>query len=863
MLLACGFGSNKAIAATKTAGAGNWTVVHSPNRTNQAIKDVTCVSPADCWGVGWYTAQTDDEVGQTLIEHWNGSEWSIVPSPNATAAAGNYLVHIACLSASNCWAVGYVYSPDYSALIEHWDGTTWSLVSSPHVDLHYYFVKSIACNSASDCWLVGESEDPDTYAIEPLFEHWNGTAWSIINSAPSGFYEDIACNGASDCWAVGDSFAHWNGNAWTVVTAGAGTHLSALTCLATDQCWAVGWRSPDFGPDENLFEKWDGTSWSAAPSPIGSLEDITCISANGCWGVGYSYDDDGITSPQLEYWNGTDWSNVGPPPLENASGLLAVACTSSSNCWATGFERASHTLVEHWDGNAWSRTSSGDAIGGGLNTNLNDIACGSLNDCWAVGNVFVHWDGTSWSLFGETKESLYAVNCTSAIDCWAVGEHRVESGVSHTFIQHWNGSSWSVVPSPNADDTHRNYLGDVVCTSTSDCWAVGTVSDEDGVVPPRPLVEHWNGAAWSIVPTPPPPQAYRYHLLDGVTCVSSSDCWMVGYYRPANSSQSQTLTEHWDGSSWTIVSSPNQDPDYNYLTSVTCASGSDCWAVGTHFQHWDGLAWSIISHPGGFIDISCRSSSDCRALADNTIEHWDGSAWTPEELEYSFYPQSFDYHDLHALACPSETHCWAVGNAEIKNAYNGYDSRTLIYKFTPKPSLTSAVSRQQHGAQAFDVNLALTGKPTVECRSGGPGGNYQLVMTFANSLTSVDAVGASAYTTDPHWPEFLVANAAIGADPHQIIVNLDGVPNGNYVQLYLRHVQDSAGNVGNFLQPIDVLLGDTTGDGVVNSADIAQTKSQSGQSITNSNFREDLTADGNINSADIGFVKSKSGTALP
>jgi hypothetical protein len=58
-------------------------------------------------------------------------------------------------------------------------------------------------------------------------------------------------------------------------------------------------------------------------------------------------------------------------------------------------------------------------------------------------------------------------------------------------------------------------------------------------------------------------------------------------------------------------------------------------------------------------------------------------------------------------------------------------------------------------------------------------------------------------------------------------------------------------------------LGDTTGDGVVNSADIAQTKSQSGQSITNSNFREDLTADGNINSADIGFVKSKSGTALP
>ena len=60
-----------------------------------------------------------------------------------------------------------------------------------------------------------------------------------------------------------------------------------------------------------------------------------------------------------------------------------------------------------------------------------------------------------------------------------------------------------------------------------------------------------------------------------------------------------------------------------------------------------------------------------------------------------------------------------------------------------------------------------------------------------------------------------------------------------------------------------VLVGDTTGDRSVNSADISQTKSQSGQAVTTSNFREDVTADGSINSADISLVKSKSGTALP
>jgi hypothetical protein len=60
-----------------------------------------------------------------------------------------------------------------------------------------------------------------------------------------------------------------------------------------------------------------------------------------------------------------------------------------------------------------------------------------------------------------------------------------------------------------------------------------------------------------------------------------------------------------------------------------------------------------------------------------------------------------------------------------------------------------------------------------------------------------------------------------------------------------------------------VLVGDTTADGSVNSADISQTKSQSGHTVGSSNFPEDVTADGSVNSADISVVKSKSGTALP
>jgi hypothetical protein len=92
---------------------------------------------------------------------------------------------------------------------------------------------------------------------------------------------------------------------------------------------------------------------------------------------------------------------------------------------------------------------------------------------------------------------------------------------------------------------------------------------------------------------------------------------------------------------------------------------------------------------------------------------------------------------------------------------------------------------------------------------------------------------------------------------------LTGVPNAQFTTVQLTGVIDSNGSTGNVSGSMGVLVGDTTADGSVNSTDIAQTKSQSGTLVTNSNFREDVTTDGNLNSTDIGLVKSKSGTALP
>jgi len=133
-----------------------------------------------------------------------------------------------------------------------------------------------------------------------------------------------------------------------------------------------------------------------------------------------------------------------------------------------------------------------------------------------------------------------------------------------------------------------------------------------------------------------------------------------------------------------------------------------------------------------------------------------------------------------------------------------------------------------------------------------------MVFGFKNSLTSVG--GASVTSGNGS-----VSNAQIDPnDGRNYIVDLTGVTNAQLITVSLTDVTDSAGNFSSSVPAtMGVLIGDTTGNGAVNSSDIAQTQSQSGQQVSASNFRTDVTANGAINSSDIGLVQSKSGTGIP
>ena len=165
--------------------------------------------------------------------------------------------------------------------------------------------------------------------------------------------------------------------------------------------------------------------------------------------------------------------------------------------------------------------------------------------------------------------------------------------------------------------------------------------------------------------------------------------------------------------------------------------------------------------------------------------------------------------------------------------------------------LVSAASRKVHGTVPFDIPLPQTSPRGVECRTGGAAGEYTIVFRFANPISSCGSVSGANGT------------ASVGSDTSECLVQLSGVPNAQYTTVTLNNVVDQQSNTGSVSATVGVLVGDTTGNGAVNSSDISQTKSQSGQTVTSGNFRTDVTVNGSINSSDISLVKSKSGTALP
>lgn len=355
-------------APAKAASCGSWTIVASPspNTNLNILYGVSAVSANDVWAVGY----SDNSSGNisTLIEHWDGSQWSVVSSPNLGPKT-NELYSVAAISTNDVWAVGF-YAPNRSTLglIEHWDGTQWSVVSAQKPTKQGFILNAITTVSATNLWAVGRSFG--STGNQTIIEHWSGTAWRIVASPNPNSQDDIlegvTAVSASNVWAVGEQnfssatlIEHWDGSAWSVVPSPSPNsvinELVAITTVYANDVWAVG----NDGGEHLLIEQWNGSQWNVKQSAkglTGFLNGTVAVSGHNVWAVGIGSNGTGAGQAISEQWNGAKWSFVTTPNPGTHSVLRGVTVIpGTSSLWSVGdYETdgssSSNTLTEFYQG---------------------------------------------------------------------------------------------------------------------------------------------------------------------------------------------------------------------------------------------------------------------------------------------------------------------------------------------------------------------------------------------------------------------------------------------------------------------------------------------------------------------------------
>jgi hypothetical protein len=350
-------------------------VVSTPNENfNSELLAASASSPNDIWAVG-----------QSTI-HFDGTTWTAFPAPMIKGDNNSFLQGVVAISPTLAWAAGNVTDGARPGqVIEQWNGIKWSLFPGPKFGKKDQAdVFAMTASSANDVWAIGSLMNLGTGLVSPLFEHWNGTAWTATTEESNHqFLFGASADAPNDAWAVGfdgsdnieTSAMHWDGANWKSVATpnvGEGTNkLNAVLALAPNDVWAVGFSTPLAPPKQaatlTLIEHFDGTSWAVVPSP-----------------------------------------NVGPNSANQSNRLLGLTANSANDIWAFGSyfpaDGSAHqmTLLLHWDGTSWTIASSPSPAKGGFPCDL--LWAGAAP---SPGNVW---------LFGAGHDETLALHMTTAAD---------------------------------------------------------------------------------------------------------------------------------------------------------------------------------------------------------------------------------------------------------------------------------------------------------------------------------------------------------------------------------------------------------------------------------------------------------------
>jgi hypothetical protein len=365
------------------------------------------------------------------------------------------------------------------------------------------------------------------------------------------------------------------------------------------------------------------------------------------------------------------------------------------------------------------------------------VAVAMISALIAVGVLYSHIGSGAWRLSDISNGgSLSAVSCSSSADCWAVG----------TVLEHESGGSgWSETGGrlPNG-----GVLNGVTCLPSNECWGVGVVQGSISQL----LVEHEVGGSWTAVTAPRlnPETGHSADTLRGVACINAADCWAVGGTASEGGPAPQPLIAHYTGGTWTVAESPSVPGSGAEFDAVACTTAGDCWAVGSDgdgpsalIEHLVGTTWTVAASPAtpnGNVTlnaITCRAVDTCWAVgsigAGDTlqplIESLSSDGWVVTPSPKITVPNG---GELEGIACVSDGECWAVGDTPgvgVPVERGGSETGS-------QASTQPLMERYATGAWTIVSGISSNDGGVLLCISCLPSGDCQAVGGMLTATTS-------------------------------------------------------------------------------------------------------------------------------
>jgi hypothetical protein len=659
----------------------------STNRPHAELLDVSCPTARFCLAVGDHIALNGTR--QPLVETWRATRgWRLSPATGLPARVDR-LDRVTCAGPSWCIALtSYAGTP-----VVRWNGMGWTAVPLPHPKLSR--PTDVSCAARGVCMIVGSHWQPG----HPNAQSAN--AWRLAGG-------------------------HWTA---TGVPNAARSELFGVDCPAKGHCYAVGQRTASSAPwTRAALVRWNDAGWSAVALPASTkpsaLADISCPSARACTAVGQQSKVGYGGAPMVATLDSGAWQIGLPFPDRPDSELDAISCRTGRRCTAV--------VSREGEDVSWAVAVRGSRGGFRVVLNsrdtLNGVAC-TIGTCRVIGSTFLSLRGaedignvatTPLALRGVTTltrsllpaprgtvdNTLDAVSCAPSGFCAAASDQGSPAalvrpatgpwlrsadggrapltgmsctsatfcmGVRHAHSTSWDGAHWTSHPMPTPNGAGKDYIYGVSCVSPTWCDAVGTTGSASFAA--KPLVEHWDGSAWTVVATPALAGTYRYTALHAISCRSTAACLAVGF----DDSGGEPVVESWTGTNWSLASNSGL-PAAAQLDSVSCWTSNGCLVASSEYtghlrpalvDTWDGstftattVAGPIGVHQPTIEAVACRSAIACVAVGYDgqtlraLVEAWNGTSWSIVPGPAIKASQS----EFTAVSCAS-SRCFAVGDA--------------------------------------------------------------------------------------------------------------------------------------------------------------------------------------------------------